>query len=153
LLELVELATATALRYHHGQVNKHDGEPYVLHVHRVALSVSHDVSLSPVHQAIAWLHDTLEDTALTYGDLAKLMSPYGDAGFRVLRGVEALTKVKGVSNEDYYYSLIPVPDAAAVKLHDLFDNFGRTHTITDPATAARLSKKYSLGIDILKRMA
>lgn len=150
-LDLVQLAQQLAIRYHHGQENKHDGEPYLLHVHRVAVSVERDSRLSPYHVAIAWLHDTLEDTALSYGDLANALTGY-DQKERVLLAVDALTKRKGEPNITYYERLLNFPDAHEVKLHDLFDNFGRTHMVADLETAARLSQKYSLGIDILKRV-
>jgi (p)ppGpp synthase/HD superfamily hydrolase len=152
MLTIVDVARETALELHHGQVNKHDGEPYILHVNRVATSVSHDPMLGDVHQAVAWLHDTIEDTDLTPEGLVDTISHRFAEWTDVYWAVLAITKVKGETNEDYYHRVKANPIAAAVKLHDIHDNFGRTHSVTDPDTAARLAKKYSLGIDILKRV-
>lgn len=139
----VDLATHYAIRFHNGQVNKHNGEPYIAHVHRVAMHVR-DRGLDTVHQAIAWLHDALEDTELTSTELNAAFSPI------VVAGVIALTKTKGQSNEDYYHLLAQNPPAARVKVSDIVDNFSRNHTITDDATRLRMASKYSLGLDILK---
>lgn len=44
----VDLAMHYALQYHNGQTNKHDGEAYLLHVHRVAMHVR-DRGLDETH--------------------------------------------------------------------------------------------------------
>ncbi len=150
---LVESAQAMALLYHAGQINKHDQEPYILHVHRVAVSVAHDPRLGDMHLATAWLHDTLEDTVISPLDLFSTLSNTGDSSVAadILTAVRALTKQKGETNEDYYHRVLANEIAREVKIHDIYDNFGRTHRISDPQTRARLAEKYSLGIDILKR--
>lgn len=56
--DLVERAKALAYRAHAGQVDK-AGMPYIDHVGRVAFAVSED----PQCEAVAWLHDVLEDCA------------------------------------------------------------------------------------------
>jgi (p)ppGpp synthase/HD superfamily hydrolase len=139
----VDLATAYAIRLHNGQINKHDGEPYIAHVHRVAMHVR-DRGLDTTHQAVAWLHDALEDTELTASELNAAFPP------EVVSAVIALTKTKGVSNEDYYRRLTDNPVAARVKISDIIDNFSRNHAIEDDATRLRMGAKYSLGLDILK---
>lgn len=139
----VDLAMAYAMRFHNGQVNTYDGEPYVLHVQRVALHVR-DRGLDATHQAVAWLHDTLEDTDLTPQELNAVFPP------EIVAAVIALTKVKGQSNEEYYRNLTRNPIAARVKISDIIDNFSRNHMITDDATRLRMGAKYSLGLDILK---
>jgi (p)ppGpp synthase/HD superfamily hydrolase len=140
---VVDRAMAVALQYHNGQVNKHNGEPYILHVQRVAFHVR-DRQLPHVHQAVAWLHDALEDTDLTVQEL--------NAEFpaEVVSAVVALTKTKGLSNEEYYRILATNPIAARVKVSDIIDNFSRNHEIEDEATRLRMGAKYSLGLDILK---
>lgn len=143
MTSIVDRAMATALLCHHGQTNKHDGEPYILHVFRVAMHVR-DRGLDERHQAVAWLHDALEDTALTAAELNVLLP--GD----IVSAVLALTKTKGVSNEAYYLNLKNNPIAARVKISDIIDNFSRNHQIQDDDTRLRMGAKYSLGLDILK---
>lgn len=140
---LIDTAMAIALRAHNGQVNSHDGEPYILHVHRVATHVR-DRGLDETHQAVAWLHDTLEDTDLTASELNAAFPP------DVAAAVITLTKTRGQSNEYYYHNLAHNPIAARVKISDIVDNFSRNHLITDDETRLRMAAKYSLGLDILK---
>lgn len=143
LTNVVDLAMAVALREHNGQVNKHDGEAYITHVHRVATHVR-DRGLDETHQAVAWLHDVLEDTAYTAAELSRSFSA------EIVAAVLALTKVKGQTNEEYYSALRDNPIAARVKISDMIDNFSRNHMITDDATRLRMAEKYSLGLYILK---
>lgn len=140
---LVDHAETVALRGHFGQVNHHDGEPYILHVQRVFIA-TRDAGLSELHQAVAWLHDVLEDTPVTISDLQREFPAFG-----IVVAVVALTKVKGESNEDYYTRVATNEIARAVKLHDLHDNFGRNHLIADEATRLRMGFKYSMGIHML----
>ena len=58
----VEIAERIAREAHAGQVDK-QGQPYILHVERVAAAVSEPA------KAAAWLHDVLEDTAVTFDDM------------------------------------------------------------------------------------
>lgn len=139
----LDLAVEVALRAHNGQVNKHDGEPYILHVHRVALHVR-ERGLDETHQAVAWLHDVLEDTEFTAAELNATFGP------DIVTAVLALTKVNGEPNDVYYRALTRLPIAARVKISDIIDNFSRNHAITDDATRLRMASKYSLGLDILK---
>lgn len=139
----LDLAMSIALREHNGQVNKHDGEPYIAHVHRVAMHVR-DRGLDETHQAVAWLHDVLEDTTFTVNLLNTMFNS------DIVSAVLALTKQKGQSNEDYYNGLKSNPIAARVKISDIIDNFARNHQIPDDATRLRMAAKYSLGLDILK---
>lgn len=139
---IVDRAAALAMRYHCGQINKHDGEPYILHCHRVAVSLREDGQTAPFI-ATGWLHDTLEDTELTFSDLMILMPN------SVAFAVQTLTKNKGESNEGYYYRVRGNDLARRVKIADLTDNFRRNHLISDEETRLRMARKYSLGFDIL----
>lgn len=56
-LGIVDTAMRLALQAHHGVVNKHDGEPYILHVHRVASNFRDDTLDQQLRKAVAWLHD------------------------------------------------------------------------------------------------
>lgn len=142
---LVDAAMALALRAHAEQINKHDGEPYVLHPMRVFIAVR-DGGLDEEHQATAWLHDTVEDTWVTSDYLLSEGFPMS-----VIHAVYALTKRRGETNEQYYNRVKVDLMARRVKIHDVQENFGRCHMISDPATRERMTKKYSMGLDILCR--
>lgn len=139
----LDLAIMVAIREHNGQTNKHNGEAYISHVHRVAMHVR-DRGLDETHQAVAWLHDVLEDTEFSHNLLNTLFNS------DIVSAVIAITKVKGQSNEDYYKALTKNAIAARVKISDIVDNFSRNHSIEDDATRLRMAAKYSLGLDILK---
>lgn len=140
---VLDLAMSVALSAHNGQTNKHNGEPYIAHVHRVAMHVR-DRGLDETHQAVAWLHDVVEDTNFTIFDVNTMFNPH------ISSAVSVLTKVRGTSNEDYYRALTHNAIAARVKVSDMIDNFSRNHTIEDDATRLRMAAKYSLGFEILK---
>lgn len=137
-------AMEIALRAHHGQVNKHNGEPYILHVMRVARSVR-DKYNDPDFTAVAWLHDVVEDTDTT---LEYLFKVFWDEP-QIPQAVSRLTKTRGQSNDEYYRNILGNKLAVAVKLEDIHDNFRRNHLIEDEGTRLRMAAKYSLGMDIL----
>lgn len=58
-----ELAQSIAVAAHEGQVDK-AGKPYIEHPAHVAAGVQGDAA-----KAVAWLHDVVEDTPLTFADL------------------------------------------------------------------------------------
>lgn len=147
-MSLLDVAQAKAFEVHFGHINKHDGEVYLLHLQRVAIDVR-DRGLDEVHQAIAWLHDSVEDwpDRISIADIAFLFPDNPE----IAVSVNALTKKKGEANVDYYKRLINFPLAARVKISDMNDNFRRNHLISDEVTRARMAAKYSLGVDILSK--
>ncbi len=87
-------ALGFAATKHREQRDPAHGHPYVVHVCKVAMEVQRaafddrdfDVDLAVT---VALLHDTLEDTATTYDDLAQAF------GVDVAQAVDALTKKGG----------------------------------------------------------
>lgn len=145
-MHIKESAMMIALNAHHGVVNKHNGEPYILHVARVALACEY-AGLDDKHIAVAWLHDAVEDTDLT---IAELHVYFPDAP-EVVQAVSYLTKIPGEANRDYYERLRECQMAARVKIRDIHDNFSRNHLIEDDEPKRlRMAAKYSLGLDILR---
>lgn len=144
-MNIVDKAMLIAMEAHHGIENKHSGEPYILHPYRVYTKVR-DAGLSEEFQAVALLHDVVEDTDVTLKDLS-------DAGFSddIVNGVDGMTKRPGETLEEYYYRCRRDRLSRVVKPFDIDENFGRNHMIEDDATRLRMAKKYSLGTDILKR--
>ena len=107
----LEIALKIAATHHAGQVDK-AGQPYILHPIRVMLSVKNGDE-----RIAAILHDTVEDTSVTFDDLAS-------AGFSsaVIDAVRALTKTDGESRIEAALRAVQDPIARQVKLADVSDN-------------------------------
>ena len=107
----LERAIQIAASAHAGQTDK-AGQPYVLHPLRVMLSVT-----SPQERMAAILHDVVEDTPITFEDLA-------EEGFHkdVIDAIRALTKFDGESRIDAAHRAAQNPIARQVKLADVADN-------------------------------
>ena len=118
-----ELAACMARQAHKGQIDR-DGKPHFEHCERVAERVSaefdDDYELGKNAIIAAYLHDTLEDTMLTYGDIEK---EFGDV---IATAVVALTHLDG---EETYRQFImraaKNPIARVVKVADIQDNLSR----------------------------
>lgn len=129
---LVQLAQAIAIRAHEGQVDK-SGHPYIGHPARVAQRVRGDDAA----EIVAWLHDVVEDTEVSLGDLRRQFP-----GF-VVAAVDAMSKRPGEQPDDYYLRVRGNPIARAVKLADIADNMDPARSaLLDAATRHRLAAKY-----------
>lgn len=106
-----EDALALAARAHKGQYDL-AGAPYICHPMRVALAQTDERA-----RIVAILHDVVEDTPITYEDLA-------EAGFgaEIIAAVEALTKRPGEKRIDAAVRAKAHPLALQVKLADVADN-------------------------------
>ena len=111
--EMLDKALLIATNAHHGQFDK-GGNPYILH----PLKVMHYLKTDDEElQAIAVLHDVLEDCNVTCDDLYSIGMTH-----RVILGVKALTKVGGQSRDEYLEAIKNNRDASLVKLQDLRHN-------------------------------
>lgn len=125
------LASAIKLCYeaHKNQVDK-GGSPYYLHPIYVALNME-----SEEQKIVALLHDVIEDTEITIGDLKK-------KGFseKIIEAVDAITK-KGESYEEYLKKVKDNELAKAVKIEDIKNNMdvSRLKEITEK-DIARIEK-------------
>lgn len=81
------LALQEAFRWHHGQVRKHSGLPYVIHCVEVS-QVLERLGFDESVQITALLHDTLEDTAMPPERIESLF------GSEVLAFVRLLSETK-----------------------------------------------------------
>lgn len=105
---------------HNGQY-RWDGEtPYITHPAAVAALVEH---LGRDYRDVAWLHDVIEDCAISEAQLYR-------AGFSyvVIENVIALTKVKGQSYLDFVLRCCRHPISRAVKLADIHHNLSTCGT-------------------------
>jgi (p)ppGpp synthase/HD superfamily hydrolase len=131
--ELVQRAKDLAYRAHAGQVDK-AGRPYIEHVARVAAAVSDD----PEAEAVAWLHDVLENCESCFAEEVVHIGSHN-----VARSAILLDRRRAGTNT--YYSLILAnPLALRVKLADIADNADEARlALLDEKTADRLRRKYA----------
>lgn len=142
-LDLVEVE-ALARRAHAGQVDQ-AGVDYVSgHVASVAALVAASGG-GVVAQQSAWLHDVVEDTSWSLGDLlAARVDP------AVVEAVDVLTHRPHEPRVAYYARVRAHPVALQVKLADVADNADPSRLARlDPETAQRLTRKYAAALDAL----
>lgn len=110
---MLDRAIALAAESFKGKFDK-AGKPYILHCLAVMNQMSQDDEEA---MAIAVLHDVVEDTKITFEDLAQ-------QGFsrRVISALKLLTHKPGISYDDYIRALAGNPDAKSVKIADLRHN-------------------------------
>ncbi|MCX4832581.1 HD domain-containing protein [Streptomyces sp. NBC_01016] len=136
MLTLTEVE-ALARQAHQGQKDK-AGRPYAEHLAAVAEGTRARGG-SEAQVAAAWLHDAIEDDALTeeWLDAAPLPAETKAA-------VRALTKRKGEPPEAYARRILATPGARLVKEADLAHNAdpGRLAVLDEP-TRNRLTQKYA----------
>jgi len=111
--EMLGRMLVLATTAHAGQTDR-GGAPYILH----CLKVMHYLKTDDEElQCIALGHDIIEDTKTTWKDLET-------CGFseRVIAGIRAMTKLPGLSYEDYQEQVYATEDAMRVKLCDLRHN-------------------------------
>ena len=130
---LVARAEKLARSEHAGQFRRDGVTPYVRHPASVAARVAGD----PVSEAIAWLHDVLEDTGMTVEILRAKGMPE-----EVIAGVTALTKSKDVAYETYLLRIKSNPTAKKVKIADMLSN------LSDQPTQKQIVK-YAKGLLVL----
>lgn len=93
--DLINKAYVYAARMHEGQLRK-SGDPYFIHPVSVAHIIA-DMHLDGASVCAALLHDVVEDTVATEGDIAALFGP--EIAFLV-DGVTKLGKINFTSKED-----------------------------------------------------
>ena len=81
----------------HGAQLRKDGSPFVTHPLAVAQIVAEELHLDSESIEAALLHDTIEDTAATHEQLAKMFSP---TVADLVEGVSKLTRVHYTSKEE-----------------------------------------------------
>ncbi|HQV95833.1 MAG TPA: bifunctional (p)ppGpp synthetase/guanosine-3',5'-bis(diphosphate) 3'-pyrophosphohydrolase, partial [Anaerolineales bacterium] len=95
--ELIQRAYRVADEAHREQ-KRHSGEPYINHCLAVA-SILADLKVPSEVIAAALLHDTVEDTPVTLGDIRR---DFGDTIAALVDGVTKLTKLPRVSRGDQH---------------------------------------------------
>ncbi|MEV0370123.1 HD domain-containing protein [Streptomyces sp. NPDC050636] len=135
-LSLAEVE-ALARRAHSGQTDK-AGRPYAEHLAAVAAGVR-ERGGSDEQIAAAWLHDAVEDDALSRDWLAG--AALTDATKDM---VLAVTKRAGEPVEEYTARILATPGALLIKESDLAHNADPARlAVLDAATRERLTAKYA----------
>lgn len=136
--DIAAYAQAIARAAHEGQVDK-AGQAYIAHPARLAAAVRGDDAV-----AVAWLHDVVEDTAVTLSDLETLFPP------EIVAAVDAITRRDGETPEEYYARIRTTPLAVTVKLADIADNADPARlALLDEKTRNRLTRKYARSLNAL----
>lgn len=141
---LLSEAIKFAVTKHDGQFDK-GGNAYILHVLAVhSFLNSTDAEL----QAIAVLHDVIEDTDATFDDLKAI-----GMTDRVIAGVRAMTKMQGQTAEEYMEAVCSNRDAMIVKLADLRHNsdIRRLKGVTEK-DIRRIEKYHKMFLEISNRL-
>ncbi|WP_406096956.1 HD domain-containing protein [Streptomyces sp. NBC_01013] len=129
---------AIARGAHAGQRDK-AGRPYAEHLAAVAEGVRARGG-SDGQIAAAWLHDAVEDDALSERWLAGAALPQ-----QVKDMVLAVTKRDGEDLPAYTRRILATPGALLIKEADLAHNADPARlAVLDPATRTRLTEKYAL---------
>lgn len=138
-------AASFAARKHQGQTRADDRTPYFSHVARVTLILAHVFGCEDEEVlTAALLHDTIEDTATDYDEIAELF------GERVAEYVVTLTKnvmlPKQEREEEYAARLTAAPEEVMIaKMADLYDNLSdRVHSPKLRKTAATAERLLAL---------
>jgi hypothetical protein len=110
-MKTLEDALFLAIEAHQDQRDKYDA-PAILHPIRVMGRVE-----TMTEKMVSLLHDVVEDSDITLGDLA-------EAGYppKVVHAVDHLTKRPGEAYDSYIRRIRPHPLARRVKIADLRDN-------------------------------
>ncbi|MEV1019201.1 HD domain-containing protein [Streptomyces sp. NPDC050264] len=128
---------ALARRAHAGQQDK-AGRPYAEHLGAVAGGVESRGGTEE-QVAAAWLHDAVEDDALTEEWLAEAALTEETKAI-----VRALTKQPGEPPQAYASRILSTPGALLVKEADLAHNADPARlAVLDELTRARLTRKYA----------
>lgn len=133
-----------ATNSHHGQFDL-SGQPYILHPLKVMYYLKMD---DEELQCIALGHDLVEDTEVTYQQLAEQFTP------RIVEGIRALTKVKGETYEEYKQKIFANRDAMLVKMQDLRHNsdIRRLRGVTEK-DIRRVEKYHKFYLELKERIS
>lgn len=144
--DVIARARVLAKAAHDGQTDK-AGAPYWTHPERVAHRVRELYPDAPDEAvAVAWLHDTIEDTCWTAAGLR-------DVGFSdaLVDAVVLLTRTDDVPGDTYYAAIRSAGGLALMVKHaDITDNLDEERlAVLDLELAARLRAKDAKALDAL----
>ena len=133
---LIDSAYSLARTAHRGQFRRDGVTPYIIHPIDVAQRVKRRGGGS-FAQAVAYLHDVLEDTSVTLHDLV-----YAGFSVSIVDAVLALSKLNGIDYDEYLLRVKQNHLAREVKIADMLSN------LSDAPTDKQI-KKYAKGLAFL----
>lgn len=128
-----------AVEKHADQRNEKSYEKYIIHPMRVAEAFG----ANPIRQAIAFLHDTVEDTDATIEEITEKF------GYTISAAVDALTRREDENYFDYIKRCKVNEDARMVKIYDLIDNMNLSRLPVITARTAERQMKYAKALAML----
>lgn len=136
---LTKQALKLCFEAHKEQVDK-SGMPYVFHPFHLAEQMTDEATT-----VVALLHDVVEDTELTFGDLEK--QGFGE---EIIAALKLLTHNDDTPYMDYVAKIKTNKIATAVKLADLRHNSDLSRLDTVDEKALKRKEKYEKAIKILE---
>ena len=135
---LTKKALKICFNAHINQVDK-TGLPYVFHPFHLAEQMNSEDEV-----CVALLHDTVEDTDITFEDLI-------NEGFNdnIISALKLLTHNDDTPYMDYIYKIKTNPIARIVKLADLYHNSDLTRL---DLTVDKIPPKYEIYLDAIKNL-
>lgn len=135
---LTKKAMKVAFEAHKNQVDK-NGIPYIYHPVHLAEQMTDESTI-----CVALLHDVVEDTDMTFEQLA-------DEGFtdEIIDALRLMTHDKAVPYMEYVKKIKTNPIATTVKLADLRHNSDLTRLDTVNEKALERAEKYKKAIELL----
>ena len=133
-------AMQIAYNAHHGQVDK-AGMPYIFHPMHLAESMDDEICC-----CAALLHDTVEDTDITFADLEKQFPK------EIMDALKLLTHDKDTDYVSYVRAIKTNPVAVKVKLADIAHNSDQSRLVgcgMSEETKAYFRSKYAKAKAIL----
>ena len=114
----------------HKDMRRKSGEPYIYHPIAVARIAAEEIGLGPISIVAALLHDTVEDTDMTFEDIEQMF------GKDVVRIIDGLTKIEDVFDqtsslqaENFRKMLLTLSDDVRVILIKLADRLHNMRTL------------------------
>lgn len=144
-MERLAKAIALAAEAHAGQVDK-AGDAYILHPLDVMKPFLHGQGADEELACIAVLHDVVEDTDVTLGQIGQTF------GGRVMEGVDGLTRRETETYMAFILRCSQNPDSERVKRVDIRHNLSRMHNLPT-ADAESLTKRYETALHVFDVMA
>jgi (p)ppGpp synthase/HD superfamily hydrolase len=141
-MKTLEDALMLAAMAHRGQVDK-AGQPYILHPIRLMLAMTGEQE-----RMAALLHDVVEDSDVTLGDLTVAGYPV-----EVIETVGLLTHPAGMEYFDYIGRVRENPIARRVKVADLKDNLDLSRIASPSEKDRERMEKYRAALEILGEYA
>jgi GTP diphosphokinase / guanosine-3',5'-bis(diphosphate) 3'-diphosphatase len=128
---MIRKAFRLALDAHSG-MRRRSGEPYILHPIEVAIISASEIGLGPTSVICALLHDLVEDTDYTIGDVEQMF------GAKIAKIIDGLTKIAGIFEnpnassqaENFKKILLTLSDDVRVILIKLADRLHNMRTLS-----------------------